>query len=214
MRSGSAHRCASVRTCMPLERQAAPRQSIPCAQGDGEGRADDVDAVNVLRGGTVREGEFENGSWRHRVETQRMVFVVTFDPEPRADGVAASQEVIRSIRNHDSPRTSRALSSRPSLRARRDPIVKGARPMLASAKPTSRKGSSSTRPPRSAAPSCRGGSQTRTGARRMDPARPSRKPRTRPRTRRPCTCPHTPSAEHRPMTSTNRSPAPDIETDR
>jgi hypothetical protein len=42
----------------------------------------DVDAVNVLRGGTVREGEFENGSWRHRVETQRMVFVVTFDPEP------------------------------------------------------------------------------------------------------------------------------------
>ena len=42
----------------------------------------DVDAVNVLRGGMVREGEFENGSWRHRVETQRMVFVVTFDPEP------------------------------------------------------------------------------------------------------------------------------------
>ena len=42
----------------------------------------DVDAVNVLRAGVVREAEFENGSWRHRVETQRMVFVVTFDPEP------------------------------------------------------------------------------------------------------------------------------------
>jgi hypothetical protein len=42
----------------------------------------DLDAVNVLRGGTVREAEFENGSWRFRVETQRMVFVVTFDPEP------------------------------------------------------------------------------------------------------------------------------------
>lgn len=42
----------------------------------------DVDAVNVLRAGIVREAEFENGSWRHRVETQRMVFVVTFDPEP------------------------------------------------------------------------------------------------------------------------------------
>lgn len=42
----------------------------------------DVDAVNVLRGGAVREPEWENGSWRFRVETQRMVFVVTFDPEP------------------------------------------------------------------------------------------------------------------------------------
>ena len=44
----------------------------------------DVDAVNVLRGGVVREAEWVNGSWRHRVETQRMVFVVTFDPEPDA----------------------------------------------------------------------------------------------------------------------------------
>lgn len=42
----------------------------------------DVDAVNVLRAGIVREAELENGSWRHRVETQRMVFVITFDPEP------------------------------------------------------------------------------------------------------------------------------------
>ena len=41
----------------------------------------DVDAVNVLRGGVVREREFENGSWRHRVETQKMVFVIAFDPE-------------------------------------------------------------------------------------------------------------------------------------
>jgi hypothetical protein len=38
--------------------------------------------VNVLRGGVVRDRELENGSWRHRVETQRMVFVVVFDPEP------------------------------------------------------------------------------------------------------------------------------------
>jgi hypothetical protein len=42
----------------------------------------DLDAVNVLRAGVVREAEWENGSWRHRVETPRMVFVVTFDPEP------------------------------------------------------------------------------------------------------------------------------------
>jgi hypothetical protein len=44
----------------------------------------DVDAVNVLRGGVVRERELENGSWRHRVETQRMVFVIAFDPELEA----------------------------------------------------------------------------------------------------------------------------------
>lgn len=41
----------------------------------------DLDAVNVLRGGVVREAEWENGSWRHRVETPKMVFVATFDPE-------------------------------------------------------------------------------------------------------------------------------------
>jgi len=41
----------------------------------------DLDAVNVLRGGVVREAEWENGSWRHRVETSRMVFVAVFDPE-------------------------------------------------------------------------------------------------------------------------------------
>jgi len=50
----------------------------------------DVDAVNVLRGGVVREPEWENGSWRYRVETPRMVFVVTFDPEP--DGVPGADE--------------------------------------------------------------------------------------------------------------------------
>jgi len=41
----------------------------------------DLDAVNVLRGGIVREGEWENGSWRYRLETSRMVVVVAFDPE-------------------------------------------------------------------------------------------------------------------------------------
>jgi len=42
----------------------------------------DVDAVNVLRGGVVREPEWENGSWRYRAETPKMVFVVVLDPEP------------------------------------------------------------------------------------------------------------------------------------
>jgi hypothetical protein len=42
----------------------------------------DLDAVNVLRGGIVREAEWENGSWRYRVETLKIVFVATIDPEP------------------------------------------------------------------------------------------------------------------------------------
>jgi hypothetical protein len=50
----------------------------------------DVDAVNVLRGGAVREAEWENGSWRHRVETPRMVFVVVFEPEP--EGAPAEED--------------------------------------------------------------------------------------------------------------------------
>jgi hypothetical protein len=50
----------------------------------------DVDAVNVLRGCAPQEAEFENGAWRYRVQTPRMVFVVEFDPEPeqaRSDDV-------------------------------------------------------------------------------------------------------------------------------
>ena len=59
---------------------------------------DDADVINVLRGGVVREAEWENGSWRYRVETQRMVFVVAFEPEPArlpsADGRLAGLEVV------------------------------------------------------------------------------------------------------------------------
>src|ERR1700722_17830256 len=55
----------------------------------------DVDAVNVLRGGAVREAEFENGSWRHRVETPRMVFVAVFDPEPQ--NVPADDEDVADV---------------------------------------------------------------------------------------------------------------------
>jgi hypothetical protein len=42
----------------------------------------DSDAINTVRGGAVREPEWENGSWRYRVETPRICFVVAFDPEP------------------------------------------------------------------------------------------------------------------------------------
>lgn len=39
---------------------------------------DTSDCINILRGGKVREGEYENGSWRYRIETPKMAVVVTF----------------------------------------------------------------------------------------------------------------------------------------
>lgn len=44
----------------------------------------DQDAINILRAGVVREPEWESGCWRYHVETPRMCFIVTFDPEPEA----------------------------------------------------------------------------------------------------------------------------------
>jgi hypothetical protein len=44
----------------------------------------DADAINILRAGVVREPEQEHGSWRYRVDTPRMCFVVAFEPEPNA----------------------------------------------------------------------------------------------------------------------------------
>lgn len=39
------------------------------------------DVLNVLRGGVVDEPEFENGSWRYRVRTNKIVAVVCFRSE-------------------------------------------------------------------------------------------------------------------------------------
>ena len=40
-----------------------------------------VDCENVLRGGVVRPGEYEHGTWRYRVETSRITVVVAFRSE-------------------------------------------------------------------------------------------------------------------------------------
>jgi hypothetical protein len=40
-----------------------------------------VDVVNVLRGGVVEEPEFENGAWRYRVRTDRIIVVCELDGE-------------------------------------------------------------------------------------------------------------------------------------
>lgn len=51
-----------------------------------------VDCVNVLRGGAVDEGEYENGSWRYRVHTPRICVVVRFESEDTLQIVTAWRE--------------------------------------------------------------------------------------------------------------------------
>lgn len=40
-----------------------------------------VDCENVLRGGVVRPGEQEHGSWRYRIEARRITVVIAFRSE-------------------------------------------------------------------------------------------------------------------------------------
>ena len=40
-----------------------------------------LDCENVLRGGVVQPGAWESGSWRYRVETNRVAVVVAFRSE-------------------------------------------------------------------------------------------------------------------------------------
>jgi hypothetical protein len=51
-----------------------------------------VDCINVLRGGAVAEGEYENGSWRYRVYTPRICVVVRFESEDTLQIVTAWRE--------------------------------------------------------------------------------------------------------------------------
>ncbi len=37
-----------------------------------------VDCENVLRAGIVDEAEYENGSWRHKVRTQKIAVIIQF----------------------------------------------------------------------------------------------------------------------------------------
>lgn len=52
-------------------------------------RLGEVDALNALRGGVVEPAELENGSWRYRVRTGRMFFVVAFRNETQVVVVTA-----------------------------------------------------------------------------------------------------------------------------
>ncbi len=48
-----------------------------------------LDFVNVIRGGVVEQPELENGSWRYRVRTNRMVAVVAFRSRREMTAVTA-----------------------------------------------------------------------------------------------------------------------------
>ena len=48
-----------------------------------------VDCVNILRGGIVEQAEWENGSWRYRVHSQRIWVVMAFRSEKRLVVVTA-----------------------------------------------------------------------------------------------------------------------------
>jgi hypothetical protein len=47
------------------------------------------DILCTLRGGLVREPEFENGSWRYRVETQKITVIVSIRSETKLTVVTA-----------------------------------------------------------------------------------------------------------------------------
>ena len=55
----------------------------------------DVDVVNILRDGVVQPGEWENGSWRYRVLTQRMAVVAAFEPD--VEGLPSEGEDVSEI---------------------------------------------------------------------------------------------------------------------
>ena len=55
-------------------------------------RISTVDCVNVLRGGVVNEGEYENGSWRYQVRTPKICVVIRFESEEILEVVTAWRE--------------------------------------------------------------------------------------------------------------------------
>lgn len=48
-----------------------------------------VDCENVLRGGVLRPGEYERGTWRYRIETSRVAVVIAFRSESEVVVVTA-----------------------------------------------------------------------------------------------------------------------------
>jgi hypothetical protein len=48
-----------------------------------------VDVINVLRGGSYAEAEWENAGWRHQVFTQRIAVVIEFESDSELTVITA-----------------------------------------------------------------------------------------------------------------------------
>ena len=56
-------------------------------------RLEQIDVLNVLRGDWVEEPEWENGAWRYKVRTQRIVVVIELEYDDD-DAVEEAEELI------------------------------------------------------------------------------------------------------------------------
>jgi hypothetical protein len=85
----------------PLEARRLIREILRGGEVRFTGRAlsemekdgvEEIDCVNVLRGGAVGPGEFENGSWRYRVRASKLTVVVAFRSQTQLVVVTAWRE--------------------------------------------------------------------------------------------------------------------------
>jgi hypothetical protein len=56
-----------------------------------------IDILNVLRGGWVEDAEWENGAWRYKVRTQRIVAVIEFEYDDDAAAERADELVVVTV---------------------------------------------------------------------------------------------------------------------
>lgn len=80
-------RLNSLQASKLLKRNLRERGTGFSQHARDEMEADDLaepDIANTLRCGVVGGGEFVNGTWRYRVETERIVVVVAFRGEAEA----------------------------------------------------------------------------------------------------------------------------------
>lgn len=78
-----------IREILESGQMTFSRHALDALSDDG---LSTVDAVNVLRAGTVDPAEFDKGCWRYRVRTQRMVVVIVFRSKTEIRFVTAWRE--------------------------------------------------------------------------------------------------------------------------
>ena len=78
---GAVEAKALIRSILQTGHTVWSRHALTEMAGDKHGEIIRADVVNVLRGGVIEPGEFERGSWRYRVHTNRIWVVVAFNSE-------------------------------------------------------------------------------------------------------------------------------------